>query len=320
MRRRDDEQVRAALRDIPAPGESRAEERGWAVVREAFTEREAVRPPRGVRARAGLAALVAGLVAVVALTPAGAEVREWIADAIEVGEEDARPVLGSLPAGGSVLVESNDGAWVLNDDGSRRNLGDYAHVTWSPNGLYVGAAKGRELFALTPQGDVRWSLTAPATINVARLVERRRLPGRVRRRPRAAGRRRRRHAGGRSPGWPSRSARPRSPGGRSRFPPLRNTSSPTWTPTIGWSLEDTDTRQVLWRSEPVPAPVESAAMVGRRGTAPDRSRRLRLAGRRPRRRAVQGARRNRRARPRSRPTAGRSPSSVRTVPARPSWC
>lgn len=257
MRRRDDEQVRAALRDIPAPGESRAEERGWAVVREAFTEREAVRPPRGVRARAGLAALVAGLVAVVALTPAGAEVREWIADAMEVGEEDARPVLGSLPAGGSVLVESNDGAWVLNDDGSRRNLGDYAHVTWSPNGLYVGAAEGRELCALTPQGDVRWSLTAPATINSLdwssddgfRVAY-------------VAGRELRVVAGDGTPaGGDPRLAKPVGSTAIAWRPESLPTAAQHELAYVDADdrvvLENTDTRQVLWRSEPVPAPVES---------------------------------------------------------------
>jgi hypothetical protein len=257
MRRRDDEQVRAALRDIPAPGESQAEERGWAVVREAFTEREAIRPPRGVRARAGLAALVAGLVAVVALTPAGAEVREWIADAIEVGEEDARPVLGSLPARGSVLVESNDGAWVLNADGSRRNLGDYSHVTWSPNGLYVGAAEGRELFALTPQGDVRWSLTAPATINSLdwssddgfRVAY-------------VAGRELRVVAGDSTPlDEPSVAKRVGSSAIAWRPESLpaaaRHELAYVDAQDHRVVLENTDTRQVLWRSEPVPAPVES---------------------------------------------------------------
>jgi hypothetical protein len=164
MRRGNDERVRAALREVPAPGESQAEERGWAVVREAFIEREAIRPPRGVRARAGLAGLVAGLVAVVALTPAGAEVREWIADAIEVGEEDARPVLGSLPAPGAVLTESREGVWILREDGSRRRLGDYDLATWSAHGRYVGVTDGRELLALTTTGEVRWSIRGPARI------------------------------------------------------------------------------------------------------------------------------------------------------------
>ena len=291
MRRRDDEQVRAALRDVPAPGEGQAEERGWAVVREAFTEREPVRPPLNVRARAGLAALVAGLVAVVALTPAGAEVREWIADAIEVGEEDARPVLGSLPASGSVLVESGDGAWVLNDDGSRRNLGEYRHVTWSPNGLYVGAAEGRELFALTPQGDVRWSLIAPARISAVdwssddgfRVAY-------------VAGRELRIVAGDGSPAGDPSLAGPVGATAIAWRPETLPTAARHELAYVDDDrrvvLVNTDTRQVLWRSEPVPAAGREPAVVGRRGTAADRSGRLRLARRRPRQRAVQGARRN----------------------------
>ncbi len=164
MTRHDEKRVRAALADAGAPGEGQAEERGWLVVREAFAEREAAprraRPiPRGV-----VAGVAAALVAAFALTPAGAEVRDWIADAIDVGEENARPVLGSLPASGSVLVESPAGVWVVNDDGSRRLLGSYRHATWSATGLYVGVSDGRELFALTPQGDQRWVRTAPATI------------------------------------------------------------------------------------------------------------------------------------------------------------
>jgi PQQ-like domain/WD40-like Beta Propeller Repeat len=165
MRRREDERVRTALRDVPAPGEGQAEERGWAVVREAFEGREPVRQPIGLRARAAIAALVAAAVAVVALTPAGAEVREWIADAIEVGEEDARPGLGSLPAPGAILTESRDGVWILRADGSRRRLGDYRHATWSPNGLFVATSAGRRLFALTTTGEERWSLPAPARIS-----------------------------------------------------------------------------------------------------------------------------------------------------------
>lgn len=164
MTRAPDEPVRQALREAQVPGEGQAEERGWQVVREAFVEREPRSHRLGSRPRAALALLGAGLIAAFALTPAGADVREWIADAIDVGEEDARPVLGSLPAPGSVLVESREGVWVLNDDGSRRRLGGYDHATWSPNGLYIGASEGRELLALTPQGVERWRIVAPDPI------------------------------------------------------------------------------------------------------------------------------------------------------------
>jgi WD40-like Beta Propeller Repeat len=161
---RTEDRVRTALRHANAPAEGQAEERGWAVVRESYAEREPQAGWQGPRKGVALALAAVAIATGFALTPAGADVREWIADAIDVGEEDARPVIGSLPAPGSVLVESADGVWVLNDDGSRRFLGDYGHATWSPNGLYVGVAEGRELFALTPQGTQRWALTAPATV------------------------------------------------------------------------------------------------------------------------------------------------------------
>jgi len=163
-RRRDDHRVRTALREAAPPGERQAEARSWAVVREAFAEREPQRPRLALRSRVGLALAAGGAAAALVFTPAGAEMTDWIADAIE-GEEDARPTLGALPAPGAILTESRDGVWVLRDDGSRRLLGDYDHATWSPNGLFVAVSAGRELFALTPQGEVRWTIRAPAAIS-----------------------------------------------------------------------------------------------------------------------------------------------------------
>ena len=163
MSRARDEAARTALRELRVPGESQAEERSWAVVREAFAERAPVPPQRSVRARVALAAIGAAAVGAFALTPAGADVRDWIADTI-TGEESAQPVLESLPAPGAVLTESRDGAWILRDDGSRRRLGDYDRATWSPNGLFVGASAGSELVALNPQGVVQWSQPTPAPV------------------------------------------------------------------------------------------------------------------------------------------------------------
>ena len=119
---------------------------------------------RSARARAPRSPLVGAGAdrRVRAHAPPGADVREWIADAIDVGEEDARPVLGSLPAPGSVLVESREGAWVLHEDGSRRRLGDYdARDLVAERPLRRCRAKGRELFALDPAGDVRGGGSLP---------------------------------------------------------------------------------------------------------------------------------------------------------------
>jgi WD40-like Beta Propeller Repeat len=255
MTRHDEKRVRAALAQAGAPGEGQAEQRGWFVVREAFAEREAAprraRPlPRGV-----IAGVAAALVAAFALSPAGAEVRDWIADAIS-GEEDARPVLGSLPATGAILTESPDGVWIVRDDGSRRRLGDYDHATWSPNGLFVGATKGRELFALTPQGEVRWSLVAPRPITsldwssdegfrIAYVAGRQLWT--------VAGDSQgpavfREAVGSRAVAW-----RPESDPGLAihelAFMDARDRVT----------LADTDTGRVLWHSSPVPARVESLA-------------------------------------------------------------
>jgi Tol biopolymer transport system component len=90
------------------------------------------------------------------ISPAGADVREWVED--QVGEEEAGPTLSSLPAPGRILVDSPEGPWIVQEDGSKRLLGDYTESTWSPRGLYVAAAKGHELVAVDPRGEPRWSL------------------------------------------------------------------------------------------------------------------------------------------------------------------
>ena len=256
MTRREEERVRAALAEAGAPGEGQAEERGWLVVREAFAEREAAPRPTRTMPRGIVAGVAAALVAAFALSPAGAEVRDWIADAISSGEEDARPVLGSLPAPGSILTESPDGAWIVRDDGSRRRLGDYDHATWSPNGLFVGAAKGRELFALTPQGEVRWSLVAPRPISSLdwssdegfRLAY-------------VAGRELWTVAGdGQGPAIFEESVGSRAVAWRPESAPDLAIHELAFVDTRDQvTVADTDTGRVLWRSSPVPARVESLA-------------------------------------------------------------
>ena len=77
--------------------------------------------------------------------------------------DDAKPALRSLPAAGELLVESEQGPWIVREDGSKRLLGDYEEASWSqPRGLYVAATDGRTLLAVEPDGTVRWTITAPA--------------------------------------------------------------------------------------------------------------------------------------------------------------
>ena len=87
--------------------------------------------------------------------------REAVGTEKVVGVPQAKPALFSLPAKGRVLVSAPSGAWIVSADGSRRKLGDYDEATWSPRGLFVGVSKRHQLAAVTPKGDVRWTLSRP---------------------------------------------------------------------------------------------------------------------------------------------------------------
>jgi hypothetical protein len=162
MRRERDRELERRLRDLPLPDEAEAEERSWEVVRAAYEERTPVRPT--YRARRLALALAAGAVLLaIGLSPAGAQMSDWVRDV--VGEEDAKPELKTLPAAGEILVEGPDGVWIVRDDGSKRKLGDYDEASWSPNGLFVAVTDGNRLLAVTPEGEVRWEIEAPATVH-----------------------------------------------------------------------------------------------------------------------------------------------------------
>jgi hypothetical protein len=151
--------LREALIDARVPDERAARERGWRLVREAYTSSPPpIRPRRGAGGRRALqVAIAVGLIAAL-ISPAGAAVRDWVGDAVETGHEPSLPALTSLPAPGSLLVDSPRGQWVVHEDGSKRLLGDYRQSTWSPRGLFVAATGANELAALDPLGDVRWTL------------------------------------------------------------------------------------------------------------------------------------------------------------------
>lgn len=157
-----DEQVREAVREAAVPEADGAEERAWRVVRAAYGEdrRARARPRKRRRVWTRPALALAGLIAAVAvaLTPPGEAVGDWIADTLDPAATPSRPVLTSLPTGGRLLVTSAQGPWVVQRDGSKRRLGDYDEAAWSPGGLFVAATSGRQLVALEPDGDVRWTL------------------------------------------------------------------------------------------------------------------------------------------------------------------
>jgi WD40-like Beta Propeller Repeat len=158
------------LRDeLQAPIDDGARARALGVVRAAFLEGEPVRRRR--RWAPALTAAVCALavaVAAVSVTEPGDAVARWVRDVLGVGREDAKPALVRVPGGGRLLVTAPQGAWVVSADGSRRRLGDYAGASWSPHGRFVVAWRGGELFALEPNGSVRWSLARDGRIATAR--------------------------------------------------------------------------------------------------------------------------------------------------------
>src|SRR5262249_48394725 len=93
------------------------------------------------------------------ISPAGAAVRGWVDDTVGGGREPSQPALTALPAPGPLLVDSAQGAWVVQEDGSKRLLGSYRESTWSPHGLFVAAVGGGEVVALAPRGDVHWAVS-----------------------------------------------------------------------------------------------------------------------------------------------------------------
>jgi WD40-like Beta Propeller Repeat len=159
--------LRDDLHAARPPRGAEAERRAWEVVRVAHAERDAVRRPAGPR-RLAVVALAAALAAVLVLSPAGAKVGDWIGDVVDPAPDATRSTLGSLPAPGRLLVEAPGGPWVVRDNGARDRLGDFADATWSPGGLFVAAARGRELVALEPDGDERWARPAPGQVSTPR--------------------------------------------------------------------------------------------------------------------------------------------------------
>ncbi len=132
-------------------------------------------PPRarsqvaGARMRTTVALAAATLLlAVLALTPAGATVGGWIGDVVDSGSGSARPVLQELPAPGRLIVQAREQAWIVQADGARRRLGRWTAATWSPGGLFVAAARARTLAALDPHGRLRWSLLADGPVSQPR--------------------------------------------------------------------------------------------------------------------------------------------------------
>ena len=136
--------MKRELEQIEIPNEHEARVRSLAVVREAFAEREPQQRRRSWKPPAAIAialVVVAGL-----LSPPGRAVLDDIREA--VGVEKAQPALFSLPTRGRLLVTADSGAWVVEEDGSKRLLGSYREASWSPFGRFVVVSRRNELAAL----------------------------------------------------------------------------------------------------------------------------------------------------------------------------
>jgi hypothetical protein len=136
----------------PVPGEHDAGERTWELVRAAFATRERVPRPSHARRRAFVLAAATAVIAA-AFGAAGAAVVHSLQ-----GEQHVHATLSSLPGGGRLLLVAQSGAWIVQADGSRRRLGDYEDAVWSAHGKFVAATRGHELYALDPEGGVRWTI------------------------------------------------------------------------------------------------------------------------------------------------------------------
>jgi hypothetical protein len=160
-----EQQLRDLLREVEVPSERAAEERAWALTERAYAERERV--SRHNRRRPLLLAMAGAiLLALALLSPAGAAIRDWVSDVVGPGAKHARPTLRSLPADGKLLVQSAQGPWIVQADGTQRLLGAYGESAWSPHGVYVVAARGPRLVTLEADGDPRWALTAPGPVSM----------------------------------------------------------------------------------------------------------------------------------------------------------
>lgn len=151
--------LRDLLRELPIPEQEEARRRSHAVVTAAFAEREPT-PQRRHYLRPALALVAVAAVAAAAASPPGRAVLGSLRKTV-AGEKRAAPELFRLPSGGRLLVNSPHGPWIVQANGSRRRLGDYRDAAWSPHGKYVVVTRRNEVVAVTPKGDVQWTLPRP---------------------------------------------------------------------------------------------------------------------------------------------------------------
>ena len=162
-------ELKRELQQIAPPDELEALRKAWPIVREAYEDREPVAwHTRNLRPLAlAAAALIVLLIAV--LSPPGRALVGEVKDAVsDEPTPKPKPVLASLPTRGLLLVNSPRGPWIVRPDGSRRLLGRYWEGSWSPKALHVVVSRAREISAVRPNGETRWTIGRPRRISGAR--------------------------------------------------------------------------------------------------------------------------------------------------------
>ena len=172
------------LRDLRAPGEGDAQRRAWELTAAAAAERAAASPedahaggartgrPRSRRGALALAG-AAATAALLAITPAGAAVSDFVRSVVDDQPPARASGLEALPGGGRVLVlaERRDGGpepWIAGEGVHRRLGGAADAAAWSPHGRFVAIGRESELFAVDPKGERRWSIPAPGPVRDVR--------------------------------------------------------------------------------------------------------------------------------------------------------
>ncbi|HUF01501.1 MAG TPA: hypothetical protein VMN35_03670, partial [Gaiellaceae bacterium] len=112
--------MRGELEAVRIPGEAEARARAREVAMSAFAEREPA-PSQSHWPRLAAVAVALSLLGAVALSSPGRAVLHELREV--VGVKRAHPALFSLPAPGRLLVSSDAGIWVVEQDGSKRLLG-----------------------------------------------------------------------------------------------------------------------------------------------------------------------------------------------------
>jgi hypothetical protein len=148
--------ARRALTGVRAPDETAAQDRAWATVRAAYTDRPAPAPARS-RRRVALVPVVAVLIGAIAFSPAGATVKRIINRALSPPQISRAPAL-SLPAPGKLLLSNGRGTWVVSAHGSVKRVGAWTQASWSPHGRYLAVASAGTLAAIDPTGALAWRL------------------------------------------------------------------------------------------------------------------------------------------------------------------